>query len=108
MPPQDVSVDLAGKSTRQLEARWHTLRKIVGLSAIGLIFIVSALAVLYFPGNRTSMVQTGGLLLLCVSFLIMKAAERIGGPEMDKLLCMSSAPAREPWRRKKLALCWTV
>jgi Nuclease-related domain len=85
MQQQDVSVDLAGKSARQLEARWNTRRKIVGLSAIGLIFIVSALSVLYFLGNRTSMFQTGGLLLLCVSFLIMKAAERIAGPEMDKL-----------------------
>ena len=52
---QDVSANLAAKSTRQLEARWHTRRKIVGLSAIGLIFIVSALSVLYFLGNRTSM-----------------------------------------------------
>jgi Nuclease-related domain len=40
---------------------------------------------LYFLGNHTSMFQTGGLLLLCVSFLIMKAAERVAGPEMDKL-----------------------
>jgi Nuclease-related domain len=85
MQQQDVSANLAGKSTRQLGERWHTRRKIVGLSAIGLIFIVSALSVLYFLGNRTSMFQTGGLLLLCVSFLIMKAAERIAGPEMDKL-----------------------
>ncbi len=85
MEQQDVSENLAGKSTRQLGERWHTRRKIVGLSAIGLIFIVSALSVLYFLGNRTSMFQTGGLLLLCVSFLIMKAAERIAGPEMDRL-----------------------
>ena len=85
MQQQDVSANLAGKDPRQLEERWHTRRKIVGLSAIGLIFIVSALSVLYFLGNRTSMFQTGGLLLLCVSFLIMKAAERVAGPEMDKL-----------------------
>ena len=65
--------------------RWQTRRKIIGLAAIGLIFIVSVLSVLYFLGNRTSMFQTGGLLLLSVSFLIMKAAERFAGPEMDKL-----------------------
>jgi len=82
---QDVSANLAGKSARQLGERWHTRRKIIGLAAIGLIFIVSVLAVLYFLGNRTSMFQTGGLLLLSVSFLIMKTAERIAGPEMDKL-----------------------
>jgi hypothetical protein len=85
MQQQDVSANLAGKSTRQLEEGWHTRRKIIGFAAIGLIFIVSVLSVLYFLGNRTSMFQTGGLLLLCVSFLIMKVAERVAGPEMDKL-----------------------
>jgi hypothetical protein len=85
MQQQDVSANLAGRSPRQLEERWNTRRKIIGLSAIGLIFIVSALAVLYFLGNRTSIFQTGGLLLLCVSFLIMRTAERIAGPEMDRL-----------------------
>lgn len=85
MRQQEVSANLAGKSTRQLEAGWQIRRKLIGLAAIGLIFIVSVLSVLYFLGNRTSMFQTGGLLLLCVSFLIMKAAERIAGPEMDKL-----------------------
>jgi len=86
MQHQDVSANLAGRSPRQLEERWNTRRKIIGLSAIGLIFIVSALAVLYFLGNRTSIFQTGGLLLLCVSFLIMRTAERVAGPEMDRLL----------------------
>jgi hypothetical protein len=85
MQQQDVSANLAGRSPRQLEERWNTRRKIIGLSAIGLIFIVSALSVLYFLGNRTSIFQTGGLLLLCVSFLIMRTAERIAGPEMDRL-----------------------
>ncbi|HUA39272.1 MAG TPA: nuclease-related domain-containing protein [Candidatus Sulfopaludibacter sp.] len=85
MQQQDVSANLAGKSPRQLGQRWHTRRKIIGLSALGLIFIVSALSILYFVGNRISMFQTGGLLLLCVSFLIMRAAERIAGPEMEKL-----------------------
>jgi hypothetical protein len=85
MQQQEVSRNLAGKSARQLAERWHTRRKIIGLAAIGLIFIVSVLSVLYFLGNRTSMFQTGGLLLLSVSFLIMKAAERIAGPELDKL-----------------------
>lgn len=85
MQQQDVSANLAGRSARQLGERWQTRRKIIGLAAIGIIFIVSVLSVLYFLGNRTSMFQTGGLLLLSVSFLIMKAAERIAGPEMDKL-----------------------
>jgi len=85
MQQQDVSTNLAGRSARQLAERWQTRRKIIGLAAIGLIFIVSVLTVLYFLGNRTSMFQTGGLLLLSVSFLIMKAVERFAGPEMDKL-----------------------
>jgi len=85
MQQQDVSANLTGRSARQLGERWQTRRKIIGLAAMGLIFIVSVLSVLYFLGNRTSMFQTGGLLLLSVSFLIMKAAERIAGPEMDKL-----------------------
>jgi hypothetical protein len=85
MQQQDVSTNLAGRSARQLGERWRTRRKIIGLAAIGLIFIVSVLSVLYFLGHRTSMFQTGGLLLLSVSFLIMKAAERFAGPEMDKL-----------------------
>ncbi len=85
MQQQDVSANLAGKKTRQLEQRWNTRRKIIGLSAIGLIFIVSTLSVLYLLGNRTSIFQTGGLLLLCVSFLIMRTAEHIAGPEMDRL-----------------------
>lgn len=100
MQQQDVSANLAGKSTRQFEAGWQIRRKLIGLGAIGLIFIVSALSVLYFLGNRTSMFQTGGLLLLCVSFLIMRAAERIAGPEMDKLFrrerrAHRGAPAEE-------------
>jgi hypothetical protein len=85
MQQQEVSSNLAGRSARQLGERWQTRRKIVGLAAIGLIFIVSVLSVLYFLGNPTSMFQTGGLLLLSVSFLIMKAVERIAGPEMDRL-----------------------
>jgi hypothetical protein len=85
MQQQEVSTHLAGRSARQLEERWQTRTKIIGLAAIGVIFIVSVLTVLYFLGNRTSMFQTGGLLLLSVSFLIMKAVERFAGREMDKL-----------------------
>jgi hypothetical protein len=85
MQQQDVSANAAGKRISELGERSHTRRKIIGLLAIGLIFIVSALSVLYFLGNRASIFQTGGLLLLCVSFLIMRTAERIAGPEMDRL-----------------------
>jgi hypothetical protein len=85
MQQQDVSANAAGNSSSGVEERWHIRRKIIGISAVGLIFIVSALSVLYFLGNRASIFQTGGLLLLSVSFLIMRTAERIAGPEMDKL-----------------------
>jgi hypothetical protein len=93
MQQQDVSANAAGKSTSELGERWHIRRKIIGISAVGLIFIVSAFSVLYFLGNGTSIFQTGGLVLLSVSFLIMKAVERVAGPDMDKLF-QREKPAR--------------
>ena len=105
MQQQDVSANAAGNSSSGVEERWHIRRKIIGISAVGLIFIVSALSVLYFLGNRASIFQTGGLLLLSVSFLIMRTAERIAGPEMDKLFRREKHAHRGVGRRKKSGAC---
>ncbi len=85
MQQQDVPANLAGSSTHKLGERWNTRRKIIGLSAIGLIFIVCAGAIIFLLGWRPSIFQTSGLLLLSITFVIMKAVERVAGPEMDKL-----------------------
>jgi hypothetical protein len=80
---QDVPANLAGKSARELGERRREHRKIIGLSAVGLVLVVGAALVAYLWGYRPSIFQTGGLLLLFVSFLI--AIERIAGPKMDEL-----------------------
>jgi hypothetical protein len=85
MQQQDVPANLAGRSTHKLGERWDTRRKIIGLSAIGLIFIVCAGAIIFLLGWRPSIFQTSGLLLLSITFVIMKAVERVTGPDMDKL-----------------------
>jgi len=85
MQQQDVPANLAGRSTHKLGERWDTRRKIIGLSAIGLIFIVCVGAVIFLLGWHLSIFQTSGLLLLTITFVVIKAVERVAGPEMDKL-----------------------
>jgi hypothetical protein len=85
MQQQDVPANLAGRSTHKLGERWGARGKIIGFSAIGLIFIVCAGAIIFLLGWRPSIFQTSGLLLLSITFVIMKAVERVAGPEMDKL-----------------------
>jgi hypothetical protein len=102
MQQQEVLRNPAGKSTRRLAERWRTRRTIIGWAAISLLFIVSVLAVLCFLGNNTSIFAAGSLLLLCVSFLTMKAVERIAGHELDKLLRRERRAHRGAFAEEKI------
>jgi hypothetical protein len=80
---QVVADNLAGKSTHRLAERRREHRKIIGLTAIGLILVVCVIPVIYWWGYRPSPFQAGELFLL--SLLSLMAIDRIAGPMMNKL-----------------------
>jgi hypothetical protein len=77
---QDISANLAGKGAHKLGKRWREHRKIIRLSAAGLVLVVCVAGVTYF---HPSLFQTGGLLLLFISFVI--TVDRVVVPKMDEL-----------------------
>lgn len=83
MNRQVLAENLAGKSTRQLAERRREHRKIIGWSAIGLVFAVGVVLVTRLWGYHPSVFQSSGLLLSVILFAI--AVDRIVVPKMDRL-----------------------
>ncbi|MGB7769225.1 MAG: nuclease-related domain-containing protein [Verrucomicrobiia bacterium] len=74
---------MAGKGAHELGGQSRRLRKIIGLSAIGVSLAVGAASVTCWWGYHPSVFQSGELLLLVILFVI--ALGRIVAPKMDEL-----------------------
>lgn len=83
MNRQVAADNLAGKSTHQPGERRREHRKIIGWSAIGLVFAVAVVVATRWWGHHPSVFQSSGLLLSVILFVI--AIDRLVVSKMDGL-----------------------